>query len=252
MSRESGLLAVIPARGGSKGLPGKNLRLFAGLPLIAHSILFAKSCPEIGRVIVSTDSSEIAKVAQEYGAEIPFMRPAELARDETPLWAVVRHALLALEGKEGPRYDALLLLDPTSPAREMKDVKVLAERLRGAQEADGIISVTRPSFNPIWHCVVEREGWMEDLFPEGSFFDRRQDLPKVYRIDGSFYLWRTQFVRSREESWRRGGRYLLHEIPEIRAWSFDTKEQFEQAEHLVKNGKVRFLWLEDHKAPCAR
>jgi N-acylneuraminate cytidylyltransferase len=245
------LLAVIPARGGSKGLAGKNVRLFAGLPLIAHSILFAKSCPEISRVVVSTDSREIAEVAQEYGAEVPLMRPAELAQDETPLWAVVRHALSALDGKEGLTYDALLLLDPTSPAREGRDVKNLAERLRDTQEADGVISVARPSFNPIWHCVVEKEGWMANLIEEGTSFDRRQDVPPVYRIDGSFYLWRAPFVRNHEGSWRRGGRYLLYEIPEIRAWSFDTKEQFEWAELLVKSGKVHFPWLEA-KAPCAR
>src|SRR2546428_122399 len=91
------LLAVIPARGGSKGLSGKNIRPFAGLPLIAHSILFAKMCREITRLIVSTDDETIAAVAREYGADVPFMRPANLAQDDTPLWPVLRHALSAAE-----------------------------------------------------------------------------------------------------------------------------------------------------------
>src|SRR3989304_4564407 len=89
------LLAVIPARGGSKGLPGKNIRPLAGIPLIAHSILLARLCPEIDRLAVSTDSPEIAAVAKQYGADVPFMRPAELARDDSPSWPVVRHALEA-------------------------------------------------------------------------------------------------------------------------------------------------------------
>src|SRR3989338_1333883 len=91
------ILAVIPARGGSKGLPGKNIRSFAGLPLIAHSILFARMCPEIERTIVSTDSAGIRDVALRYDADIPFLRPAPLAQDDTPMWPVLRHALAETE-----------------------------------------------------------------------------------------------------------------------------------------------------------
>ena len=117
MSSETGLLAVIPARGGSKGLPGKNIRLFVGLPLIAHSILLGKMCPEIDRLIVSTDSSEIADVARRFGSEVPFIRPVQLAQDDTPLWPVLKHALEFAEKEEGCKYDYFLLLDPTTPCR---------------------------------------------------------------------------------------------------------------------------------------
>lgn len=237
------MLAVIPARHGSKGLPGKNLRSFAGLPLIAHSILFARLCPEIGRCIVSTDGPEIAETAKQFGAETPFLRPAELARDETPLWPVVRHALEMIERDEPARYSAVLLLDPTSPARETEDVRRAFERLRGCSSADGVVGVSRLEFNPIWHCVRERDGWMEDLMDWGSRFDRRQDVPTVYRINGSLYLWRAAFVRRERESWRRGGRHLIYEIPERRAMSIDTAQQFEQAERLVTSGVVTFPWL---------
>lgn len=245
------ILAIIPARGGSKGFPMKNIRSFAGLPLIAHSILFARLCPEIDRCIVSTDSPEIARVAKDFGADLPFVRPRELAEDGTPLWGVLRHALMSMEAQEGSSYDALLLLDPTSPGREPADLRAMCRRLAANVEADGVISVAKPPFNPIWHCVVEKEGWMENLLPEGTLFDRRQDLPLVYRIDGSLYLWRTRFVRQEPVSWRRGGRYLLHEIPDLRAWSIDTEEQFEVAELLVKNGKVSLPWLTQVGERCA-
>lgn len=236
-------LAVIPARGGSKGLPGKNLRPFAGLPLIAHSILLAKLCPEVGRIVVSTDSPEIARTAKSFGAEVPFLRPAELARDETPLWPVIRHALSQVDAPEGADYETVLLLDPTSPAREPGDIAGSFRLLDGNPAADGVIGVSRPDFNPIWHCVVEKEGWMSDLFQEGGRFERRQDLPPVYRINGSLYLWRSSFVRGEEIGWRQNGKHRIFEIPELRAMSFDTLEEFDKAELLVTSGLIRFPWL---------
>jgi len=237
------LLAVIPARGGSKGLPGKNIRPFAGLPLIAHSILFARTCPEIDRAIVSTDAPEIADVARQFGADVPFLRPSELARDETPVWPVLRHALLHASEQDGVTYDGLLLLDPTSPARESSDITEASRRLWATPLADGIVGVSRPDFNPIWHCVVERDGWMVDLMETGAGFGRRQDVPPVYRINGSLYIWRASFVRSQERSWRQTGRHLIYEIPESRAVSIDDAEQFERAELLVKGGLMTLPWL---------
>ncbi len=238
------ILAVIPARGGSKGLPGKNLRPFAELPLIAHTILYTKLCPEIGRCIVSTDSPEIAEVAVRFGADVPFVRPAALAQDDTPIWPVLQHALAHVEAREAASYDLLLLLDPTSPAREPADISGAMRRLQEQPRADGVIGVSRPEFNPIWHCVVERDGWMGDLFEEGARVERRQDVRPVYRINGSLYLWRTAFVRS-ARSWRQDGRHRLYEIPESRAMSIDTVEQFERAELLVKSGRIVLPWLSE-------
>jgi N-acylneuraminate cytidylyltransferase len=244
MSRSHGLLAVIPARGGSRGLPQKNIRTFAGLPLIAHSILFAKMCPDIDRCIVSTDAPEIAEVATRFGGDVPFLRPAGLAQDETPIWPVLQHALAEVDKQDGASYEALLLLDPTSPAREPADVSGAVQRLQAVPSADGVIGVSRPEFNPIWHCVVERDGWMADLMKEGADCERRQDVRPVYRINGSLYLWRTAFVRS-ARSWRQDGRHLLYEIPESRAMSIDTAEQFERAEFLVKSNRIGLPWLSE-------
>lgn len=237
------MLAVIPARGGSKGLPGKNIRPFAGLPLIAHTVLFARLCQEINRCIVSTDSPEIADLARQFDADVPFIRPPELAQDDTPLWPVLRHALAAVEAQDNVWYDALLLLDPTSPFRETLDITGAFRRLQGSSEADGIIGVSRPEFNPLWHCVVEQNGWMRDLMEGAATFERRQDTPIVYRINGSLYIWRTAFVRQVKDSWRNSGRYFIYEIPETRAVSIDSLEQFERAELLVRSGLIRFPWI---------
>ena len=237
------LLAVIPARGGSSGLPGKNIRPFAGIPLIAHSIRLARMCPEIGRCVVSTDSPEIAAVARQHGGDVPFLRPPELARSDTPIWPVLRHALETVEREAGAAFDRVLLLDPTSPTRLPEHVAAAARRLAGNPEADGVIAVSRPDFNPVWHCVVERDGWMEDLAAGGARIQRRQDAGPVYRINGLLYLWRAAAVRSRP-SWREGTRLLLLETPEERAVSIDTLEQFRRAELLVKAGIVPLPWLE--------
>ena len=247
MSDGERLLAIIPARGGSKGLPGKNIRPFAGLPLIAHTILFAKQCPEITRCIVSTDAPEIAEVARRAGAEVPFLRPTELATDESPIWPALRHALRQAEDMEGKPYDMMLLLDPTSPARDPLDVTGALQRLASRPDADGVIGVSRPEFNPVWHCVVEREGVMEPLMTGGGSYERRQDTPAVFRINGSLYLWRAEFVRRHAGSWRQG-RHLLYEIPEARSVSIDTLEQFERAELLVKHGLMSLPWLAESGA----
>jgi CMP-N,N'-diacetyllegionaminic acid synthase len=242
MSNTGRALAVIPARGGSKGLPGKNIRSFAGLPLIAHSILFAKMCPEITRCIVSTDSPEIADVARQHGADVPFMRPQELAEDSSPLFPVLGHALAFAEGAEQTRYDYVVLLDPTSPARDPEDIRHAFSRLRDVASADGVVSVSEPHFNPIWHCVTEKDGWMTELIPSGQLFERRQDVPRVFRINGALYVWRAAFVRSVPQSWRASGKHLTCEIPELRAMSIDTLEEFRHAELLVESGLVNLPW----------
>lgn len=237
------LLAVIPARGGSKGLPGKNLRPFLGMPLIAHTIMFSRMCPEIDRCVVSTDSPEIAEVAKSYGGWAPFVRPPELAQDNTPILPALQHALSYVEEADGVHYEMLALLDPTSPAREPTDVSEALRQLEERPAADGIIGVSQPVFNPIWHCVVERDGWMVDLMGDGSDYERRQEVPPVYRINGSLYIWRTSYLRNCNQSWRKDGNLMMYEIPDLRAMSFDTLDEFNVAELLVKNGIIDFPWL---------
>lgn len=237
------ILAVIPARGGSKGLPGKNLRPLGGLPLIAHSIELARRCPEIARVIVSSDSDEIGRVAREHGAAVPFLRPAELARDDTPMWPVLEHALREMELRDQQRYESLLLLDPTSPGRLPEDVTEAVARLNAAPEADGIVGVSQPEFNPIWNCVVQQDGWMRPLIPGGERYTRRQDVPTVYRINGALYLWRRDFLMSNSSGWRHG-KTLLLEMPETRAIHIDDMHEFAKADALIRAGLIRLPWLQ--------
>ena len=245
MNAASEVLAVIPARGGSKGLPGKNIRLFAGIPLIAHSILYARLCPQLGRVVVSTDSAEIAAVAGKYDAEPPFLRPAALAQDDTPMMPVLQHALAKLEEIDGKKFEYVVLLDPTSPGREPADVAEAFDRLKNNSSANGIVSVSRPDFNPLWNCVTDQNGWMANAFPAATNFARRQDAPVVYRINGALYIWSADFIRRTSASWRDAGKHLMYEIPEFRAMSIDTLDEFRRCEVLVQAGLIHFPWLKN-------
>lgn len=236
------LLAVIPARGGSKGLPGKNIRPLAGLPLIAHSIRCAAACPEIDRAVVSTDSEEIAAVARAHGGDVPFRRPADLATDTAPMIAVVQHALREVERLENRRFEAVLLLDPTSPGRLPEDIARAFHLLAQTPEADGVVGVSRPEFNPLWVCVVEREGWMAPLIPDTPHYTRRQDVPPVYRVNATLYLWRRDFLLGVQSSWRHG-RHLMLEVPEKRAVHLDEAEEFERTDLLLRAGFLTFPWL---------
>ncbi|MBI4370958.1 MAG: acylneuraminate cytidylyltransferase family protein [Elusimicrobia bacterium] len=236
------VLAVIPARGGSTGLPGKNIRPLAGLPLLAHSLRLARLCPEIDHCVVSTDSPEIAELAQRHGGDAPFLRPAELARPDTPMWLVLKHALAAVEAREDRGYGYLLLLDPTSPTRLPEDVREACRRLGERPDADGIVAVSKPHYSPLWHTVVEKDGLMSDFAPDGGRFDRRQDVPDVYHINGLLYLWRARFVRT-HEAWRGVGRHLMLVLPEGRAVSIDDLEQFERTEALIRGGAIKLPWL---------
>jgi N-acylneuraminate cytidylyltransferase len=235
-------LAVIPARGGSKGLPGKNIRPLCGLPLIAHSIECAKRAPRIARTIVSTDSEEIAEIARAHGGDVPFLRPPELAQDGTPTLPVLVHALDELERLEGRTYASLLLLEPTSPGRLPEDIDAAFRVLDADPDADGAIGCSQPSFNPFYVGVIESQGYLARAFA-GVSAVRRQDVPPFLRINGTLYLWRTQFVRRVEPGWLDAGKFRSVEIPESRAFSIDDLWEFQLAELAIGSGLVRLPWL---------
>lgn len=238
-----GVLAVIPARGGSKGLPGKNVRPLAGLPLIAHSIRFAALCPEITRCIVSTDDEEIAAVARRYGGDVPFRRPAELARDETAALPVLQHACREAEIQDGRRYGYVVLLQPTNPAREPADVSRALDILGSDPRAVGVASVSEPSFNPRYVCVEERDCYLHPAFP-GPVYDRRQDVPRMLRINGVLYLFRREHLMKTSQLFAEGDLYRGLEIPDLRAIDIDTMADLQVAEVLVREGVVRLPWME--------
>jgi CMP-N,N'-diacetyllegionaminic acid synthase len=245
VSSASRMLAVIPARGGSKGLPGKNIRPFAGIPLVAHTIIFAKMCPEITRCIVSTDSAEFAKVAEEYGGDVPFLRPPELAQDETSVLPVLQHALAHAEANGDDTYDYILLLDPTSPAREPIDISGALGKLIEQPTATCIIGISEPEHNPVSHGVTKRDGWMVDLIDGASQYERRQEVPLSYQINGSLYIWRTEYIRPELVSWRHLPRQMMFEVPRYRSMSIDSLWDFQLGEALLKAGLIDFPWLKD-------
>jgi len=238
------VLCVIPGRGGSKGLPGKNIRELMGHPLIAHSIMCAKMTDCLDRVIVSTDDEKIAEVGRQYGADVPFMRPPELASDTARMISVLQHALGEMEKLDGKRYESLLLLDPTSPGRFPEDISKAVALAEADEGSDGVVGVSEPEFNPYWHCVVEEGGVMRPLMKGAGRFTRRQDVPRVFRINASLYLWKRDFILSAKAvKWIEKGKHLMLEIPEHRAIHIDHIEDFEKAKLFLESGTISFPWI---------
>lgn len=239
------MLAVIPARSGSKGLPGKNIRELAGLPLLAHSLRCAALAPVIDRCVVSTDGDEIAEVARRHGGDVPFRRPAELASDTAAMMPVLQHALAEVERQEGRAYETLLLLDPTSPGRLPDEIARAAALLDDDASAVGVVACSRPTFNPFWVGVVERPDQRLGYAFDAARYERRQDVPPFYRINGSLYLWRTSFLRALApgQNWLDAGPHRLLEMPEARAFSIDDAHEFAVAQALLGQRLITLPWL---------
>ncbi len=237
------ILAVIPARGGSRGLPGKNLKQLGGVPLVGHSIAAARMVPEVRRTIVSTDDEQIATVSRSLGADVPFLRPAALATDTAPTGPVIAHALAAAEAQGDAPYDAVLLLEPTSPVRDPARIAEAVVLLSSHPAADGAVSVSIPGFDPMSTGVeVDSAGTIRRAFPEAAGLTRRQDSTRTFlKLNGNFYLWRADFVRRLEHSWLDEGSFLAVEIPEAQAFSIDTPYDFALVEAVVRAGLVDLL-----------
>jgi N-acylneuraminate cytidylyltransferase len=238
------VLAVVPARGGSKGLPGKNIRPLGGLPLIAHTLRCAAMTPAIDRCVVSTDDANIAAVARQHGGDVPFLRPGELAQDDTPMIPVLQHALREMEARDGRRYESLLLLDPTSPGRLPEDIAQALTLLDEDPQADGVVAVSEPRFNPRWVCVEPQDGYIAPAFGAHNYA-RRQDVPPVYRINATLYLWRRDFLLSvTDNRWLDSNQRMLV-IPESRAVHIDELADFQLAELALQAGLMTLPWLEN-------
>jgi CMP-N,N'-diacetyllegionaminic acid synthase len=245
------MLAVIPARGGSKGLPGKNIRPLMGLPLIAHSILFAKMCDVIDECIVSTECQEIERCALTYGGRVPFSRPAVLAQDNTPMVPVLQHALREMERIKNCTYGSVLLLDPTSPGRLPTDVTKALEMLEEDSNSVGVVAVSEPHFNPRYVCVEERDGYLELAFALQKQFVRRQDVPRVFRINAALYLWKRDYlVGAPNAPFATEAKHRMLIVPEARAVHIDSLEDFQIASAMAQAGIVKFPWL-DTQFPIA-
>ncbi len=185
-------LGIIPARGGSKGLPRKNVRPLGGIPLIAHTVLAAKKS-RIERVVVSTDDEEIAAIAEEWGAEVPFIRPPQYSSDDATSLSVLLHALHFMEQQEGYEVDHVIFLQPTSPFRMFHHInEALEKHLYSGKNS--MISVTDvQELHPYFMFKLDSTGALVPLFQLENRPLRRQDLPPFYRINGAIYISRRSF-----------------------------------------------------------
>ena len=225
------IIALICARAGSKGIPNKNIKLLGGKPLIVRAINQAKELKEINRVIVSTDSKEIANLAIDAGAEVPFMRPIELAKDNTPEWLVWRHALENIKKKDGNFPDILIVIPVTAPLRTVVDLKnCLIEYQKG--NADIIITVTDSHRNPYFNMVkVDEEGVASLVISSEKNIIRRQDTPNIYDMTTVAYVTAPKFVLEKDNLFSGKVRHV--HVPIERALDIDTPFDLKIAELLL-------------------
>jgi CMP-N,N'-diacetyllegionaminic acid synthase len=230
-----GILALIPARGGSKGLPQKNILPCAGRPLIAHTIVAALGArPRVRRVVVSTDDIAIADVSRQAGAEVPFMRPQELAGDVTQSIDVVLHALSWFDKNESWQPEWLLLLQPTSPLRTTEDILKAVDAAACDSKADSVISVVNfEKFHPLYARKIV-DGALQPFLPCAPV-SRRQELDPVYGNNGAIYLTRTRTI-IREVS-LYGGRSIPYVMPPERSLDIDNEFDLRLASFLLADTK---------------
>jgi len=229
-----GVLALIPARGGSKGIPRKNVIEIGGKPLIAWSILQARESGRITRVVVSTDDAEIASVAEEWGAEVPFVRPSEYAQDASPDIDVVRHALEFLARREAYRPDMVVHLRPTGPVRRVADIDAAVDLLDGHPEADAVRSVSVVHQTPYKMWRLREDGTMEPLLRLADLPDcqshPRQQLPLVYWQNGYVDVFRPRAVLEKDSMW---GDHVLPFIVDTTPFELDYPEDIALVEHAL-------------------
>ena len=229
---EKNVLAIIPARGGSKGMPGKNIRMFAGKPLIAHSIAAALQCPLIGRTVVSTDDDEIAEVAQAHGAQV-IKRPDELAADTSLVIDAIKHAVLKVE-EAGEDVDIVLLLEPTSPFRRAEDLEKCVQVLLD-DKADSVATFTDAHVSPnrLWRVSEDTvEPYIEGAVP----WLPRQKQPKAHELTGQIYGLSKKALFEKEDSISLLlGRKFAVITPRETALDIDTELDFMIAEKVMEH-----------------
>ena len=237
------VLGLIPARGGSKSIPRKNIVDFAGYPLIAYSVAAGMAADSINRVIVSTDDAEIAEISRRYGAETPFIRPDEFSQDNTPDLPVFTHALSWLAENEGYRPDIVVHLRPTSPFRRVLHIDEAVYRLIERPEADAVRTVCIPFQNPFKMWRIGFGGYMKPIgielgIPQEPYNQPRQSLPEVY--------WQTGYV---DATWAdtiltknsMTGDQILPLIIDPSEWiDIDSPDDWRRAERLLENGEITF------------
>lgn len=228
------ILGLIPARGGSKGIPGKNIKSLQGKPLLAYTTEAAKASKLLDRVVLSSDDPEIISVGKALGIEVPFVRPPELAVDTTSSLEVVQHALQYLK-EQGENYDAVCLLQPTTPFRPDGLIDEAIEKFE-AGNYDALISVREvpAEFNPHW-IFENRDGRLQLATGEKQIIPRRQDLPKAFHRDGAIYITKTSVLLNQNSLY--GNRLGYIETTGNPFVNIDTQEDWEKAQKIVDSGQ---------------
>ena len=232
------VLGLIPARGGSKGVPRKNIRALGGKPLLAYTAEAALAAKRLTRVILSTDDEDIASIGENCGLEVPFLRPAELAEDTTPTLPVVQHAIYQLE-KSGERFDAVCLLQPTNPLRRAEDIDACIDLLERSA-ADAVVSVlpVPHEYNPKWVYWMNGGGRMTIVTGECEPVPRRQDLPPAFHRDGSVYVTRRDVVMNRNSLY--GDDVKGYVIDAQFSVNIDTEADWKKVSELIETGATHF------------
>ena len=227
------LTAFIFARGGSKGLPNKNIKILQGKPLIAWSIEQALAVNKINRVVVSTDSRKIADIAITHGAEVPFIRPPELSSDNAPEMLAWRHALLELKAAEGEYPEIFLSTPSTSPLRASEDIeKCINLYLDNESSTDVVVAVTDAHRNPYFNMVrINDDGFTDIVIKPESNITRRQDTDILYDLTTVAYVVRASFIFSFDSLFK--GRVRSVKVPLERSIDIDTQFDFDIAEFLM-------------------
>ncbi|MGH9363793.1 MAG: cytidylyltransferase domain-containing protein [Thermoanaerobaculia bacterium] len=228
------VLGLIPARGGSKGIPRKNIKLLAGKPLLQYTAEAALGARRLSRVVLSTEDEEIARVGRQCGLEVPFLRPLSLAQDETPTLPVVEHALKWFEEK-GERWDAVCVLQPTSPLRRPGDIDGAVDLLQRT-DADAVITVlpVPAEYNPHWVYFRREDGSLYLSSEEPAPIPRRQDLPPAFHRDGSVYVTRCRVVLEQHSLY--GGRLVGYLLEPGRSINIDSAAEWDRTEALLAAG----------------
>jgi len=228
------LIAIIPARSGSKGLPGKNIRLFNNIPLICHTIECAQKSKNITRVVVSTDDDEIASISRNYGAEVPCLRPAKLASDTSMAMDAYLHMIDFISQKSLTSIEAFLALLPTVPLRESIDIDNAIQIYRD-KDADSVISVTESPVPIYWYRKINAEGILVDYKNDFDATLNRQEVEITYIPNGAVYVFNTEKLRSSREYYLE--KTYPYIMPKERSIDIDTLSDFEYAEYLFKKNK---------------
>ena len=226
-------LALIPARGGSKGLKDKNIRQLNNKPLLAYTIEAAKESEIFDRIIVSTDSEKIAAVALKYGAEVPFMRPKELATDTASSMDVLIYTIELLQ-ESNDKYDYVALLQPTSPLRTSQDI-VGAVNLLIEKNANSVVSVCRVEHSPLWSNTLPEDLSLKDFIRPEIRNLRRQDLPIFYRLNGAIYIVKVSYILESKDFF--GQESYAYIMPVNRSVDIDTELDLVLAEVLLQHEK---------------